>query len=79
MLYGFVTDNVPSFLNYARQFGKISEVSVAAATTVQSRAFARRGITLQSSDAALLETLHVMTANERERFDGEILQGPLVF
>ena len=43
MLYGFVTDNVPSFLNYARQFGKISEVSVAAATTLSGRLAKRYG------------------------------------
>ena len=79
MLYGFVTENVPSFVNYARQFGKITEVSVDAATTVQSRVFKRRGVTIEPSDATLLESLHALTTGERERFDGEMLEGPLVF
>ena len=36
MLYGFVTTNVPSFVNYARSFGQVTEQL--GATTLRRRA-----------------------------------------
>ena len=44
MLYGFVGSNVPSFCNYARSFGQITECPVDQAILIQKRMFARRGI-----------------------------------
>lgn len=79
MLYGFVTENVPSFVNYARQFGKCSEVSIDAATTMQARMFARRNLEHHDSDAQLLAELHARTADERRQFDGNLVEGPLLF
>src|SRR5262249_38093910 len=42
MLYGFVTTNVPSFVNYARLFGQVTEAPVDVMVATQARMFARR-------------------------------------
>ena len=41
MLYGFVTTNVPSFVNYARLFGQVTEAPVDVMVATQARMFAR--------------------------------------
>ncbi len=43
MVYGFVTGNVPSFVNYARSFGQVTEAPVEVMISTQKRMFARRG------------------------------------
>jgi UDP-N-acetylglucosamine diphosphorylase / glucose-1-phosphate thymidylyltransferase / UDP-N-acetylgalactosamine diphosphorylase / glucosamine-1-phosphate N-acetyltransferase / galactosamine-1-phosphate N-acetyltransferase len=65
MLYGFVGSNVPSFCNYARSFGQITECPLDQAVLVQKRMFERRGITQSPEDAALLRDVFEMTRAER--------------
>jgi len=65
MLYGFVGANVPSFCNYARSFGQITECPVDQALLIQKRMFARRGITQTAEDVALLKEVFELTRSER--------------
>ena len=65
MLYGFVGSNVPSFCNYARSFGQITECPIDQAVLVQKRMFERRGIRQNPEDAALLRDVFEMTRGER--------------
>jgi glucose-1-phosphate thymidylyltransferase len=65
MLYGFVGANVPSFCNYARSFGQITECPVDQAILIQKRMFERRGIQQSPEDAALLREVFEMTREER--------------
>ncbi len=44
MVYGFVTTNVPSFVNYARLFSQVSEAPVEVLAATQKRMFQRRGV-----------------------------------
>ena len=66
MVYGFVTTNVPSFVNYARLFGQVTETPVDVMVATQARMFARRGVEQQPSDAALLVAMHELTRHERQ-------------
>lgn len=79
MLYGFVTENVPSFVNYARQFGQTTEMTPQVATTIQARMFSRRGIQLRDCDRALLEDLYSMTSVDRNLFESNLTKEPLTF
>ncbi len=65
MLYGFIGSNVPSFCNYARSFGQITECPVDQAILIQKRMFARRGIEQQPEDAEVLKAVFELTRNER--------------
>lgn len=65
MLYGFVGSNVPSFCNYARSFGQITECPLEQALLIQRRMFARRGIEQTPEDAAVLRAAFEMTRGER--------------
>jgi UDP-N-acetylglucosamine diphosphorylase / glucose-1-phosphate thymidylyltransferase / UDP-N-acetylgalactosamine diphosphorylase / glucosamine-1-phosphate N-acetyltransferase / galactosamine-1-phosphate N-acetyltransferase len=65
MLYGFVGSNVPSFCNYARAFGQITECPVDQAILIQKRMFERRGITQIPDDAELLRSVFDLTRGER--------------
>jgi UDP-N-acetylglucosamine diphosphorylase/glucosamine-1-phosphate N-acetyltransferase len=65
MLYGFIGSNVPSFCNYARAFGQITECPVDQAILIQKRMFERRGITQTPEDADLLRTVFELTRAER--------------
>jgi len=65
MLYGFVGANVPSFCNYARSFGQITECPVDQALLIQKRMFARRGIRQTPEDATLLKDVFELTRSER--------------
>ncbi len=73
MVYGFVTTNVPSFVNYARSFGQVSEVPAEVAVATQARMFARRGVEQRPVDAQLLRDLHAMTQTQRGQLAGEPL------
>ncbi len=68
MIYGFVTRNVPSFVNYARQFGDTTTVSLEAAITAQERMFARRHVPHRPCDAQLLRDVFEMTQDSRSDF-----------
>ena len=65
MLYGYVTRNVPSFVNYARAFGQITEVSLDVLISTQSRMFARRNILQQDAHVELLKDMYEQTKHER--------------
>jgi len=64
MLYGYVGRNVPSFCNYARSFGQITEVPVEQAIRTQQRMFARRDVEQTEDDIALLRTVFDLTRKD---------------
>jgi glucose-1-phosphate thymidylyltransferase len=70
-VYGMATENVPSFVNYARTFGQVTEVTVETAATVQARMFGRRGIQQRPCDVDLLRAIHALTAKERQACAGQ--------
>jgi UDP-N-acetylglucosamine diphosphorylase / glucose-1-phosphate thymidylyltransferase / UDP-N-acetylgalactosamine diphosphorylase / glucosamine-1-phosphate N-acetyltransferase / galactosamine-1-phosphate N-acetyltransferase len=67
MVYGFVTTNVPSFVNYARLFGQVTEAPVEVMASTQRRMFARRGVEQRPCDIQLLQDMHQLTAWERQQ------------
>ncbi|MDR0871627.1 MAG: hypothetical protein LBN39_12630 [Planctomycetaceae bacterium] len=66
MVYGFVTTNVPSFVNYARSFGQVTETAVDIFVQAQARMFARRGVEQRPCDVQLLRDIYEMTKHERQ-------------
>ena len=72
MVYGFVTTNVPSFVNYARLFSQVSEAPVEVLVATQRRMFERRNVQQRPCDIQLLHDMHELTAHERQ-LPGEIL------
>jgi glucose-1-phosphate thymidylyltransferase len=77
MVYGFVTTNVPSFVNYARVFGQVSEAPVDVLVATQRRMFARRGVGQRPCDIQLLCDMHALTAAERAQMDPPLAIEPL--
>ena len=65
MLYGFVTTNVPSFVNYARLFGQVTELPPDVMVNTQQRMFARRKIEQRPCDIQLLYDMYELTRSER--------------
>jgi glucose-1-phosphate thymidylyltransferase len=68
-LYGFITTNVPSFVNYARSFGEITELSPAVMVELQKRVFLRRGIQQQDWHRQLLHDVYNRVALGRQLAD----------
>jgi UDP-N-acetylglucosamine diphosphorylase / glucose-1-phosphate thymidylyltransferase / UDP-N-acetylgalactosamine diphosphorylase / glucosamine-1-phosphate N-acetyltransferase / galactosamine-1-phosphate N-acetyltransferase len=66
MVYGFVTTNVPSFVNYARLFGQVTELPPEVMVATQQRMFARRNVVQRECDIALLHAMYDLTRNERQ-------------
>jgi len=66
MLYGFVTTNVPSFVNYARLFGQVTEAPVDVMVATQARMFARRNVAQRPCDIQLLHDMYELTRHERQ-------------
>jgi glucose-1-phosphate thymidylyltransferase len=66
MVYGFVTTNVPSFVNYARLFGQVTETPVEVMIPTQGRMFARRDVTQRPCDIQLLRDMYELTRHERQ-------------
>lgn len=66
MLYGFVTTNVPSFVNYARSFGQVTEAPVDVMVATQARMFARRQVDQRPCDIQLLHDMYELTRHERQ-------------
>ncbi|HEY2414880.1 MAG TPA: putative sugar nucleotidyl transferase [Pirellulaceae bacterium] len=66
MLYGFVTTNVPSFVNYARLFGQVTELPPEVMLATQQRMFARRNVTQRDCDIALIHSMYDLTRHERQ-------------
>jgi glucose-1-phosphate thymidylyltransferase len=69
MIYGFVTTNVESFVNYARSFGEITDLSPSVMAQTQKRAFLRRGIVQQAWHVQLLDVMHEIAAAGRQLAD----------
>ncbi|MDO4586493.1 MAG: putative sugar nucleotidyl transferase [Planctomycetia bacterium] len=66
MNYGFVTTAVPSFVNYARSFGQITEIPVEVMVATQARMFARRNVDQRLCDSQLLYDMYELTRHERQ-------------
>jgi len=66
MLYGFVTTNVPSFVNYARHFGQVTELPPDIMVATQRRMFRRRNVAQRPCDVQLLYDMHELTRDERQ-------------
>ena len=66
MVYGFVTTNVPSFVNYARLFGQVTAAPVEVMVQTQARMFARRGVVQRPCDIQLVHDMYELTRHERE-------------
>jgi glucose-1-phosphate thymidylyltransferase len=66
MVYGFVTTNVPSFVNYARLFGQVTATPVEVMVAAQARMFARRNVAQRPCDVQLLSDMYELTRHERE-------------
>lgn len=66
MLYGFVTTNVPSFVNYARSFGQVTETPVDVMIHTQARMFERRQVKQRPCDIQLLRDMYELTRHERQ-------------
>ena len=67
MMYGFVTSNVPSFVNYARLFGQIASLPPEVMVSTQQRMFARRDVQQRGCDVQLIYDMHRITQMERDR------------
>lgn len=65
MIYGFVTTSVPSFVNYARLFGQVSETPVEVMVATQARMFKRRHVEQRPCDVQLLHDMYELTRHER--------------
>ncbi len=72
MLYGFVTTNVPSFVNYARTFGQISELPPKVMIATQERMFKRRNVRQRPCDCQMIHDMYYLTQSER-RIGGDPL------
>jgi glucose-1-phosphate thymidylyltransferase len=66
MLYGYVTTNVPSFVNYARLFGQVTELPPEVMAATQQRMFARRQVAQRDCDIALIHAMYDLTRHERQ-------------
>jgi UDP-N-acetylglucosamine diphosphorylase/glucosamine-1-phosphate N-acetyltransferase len=66
MVYGFVTTNVPSFVNYARSFGQVTELLPDVMQQTQQRMFDRRDVQQRPYDIQLLHDMYKLTREERQ-------------
>ena len=65
MMYGFVTSNVPSYVNYARTFGQTALLPAEVMISTQQRMFARRKVQQRPCDQQLIRDMLQLTAEER--------------
>ena len=66
MVYGFVTRNVPSFVNYARLFGQVTELPPGVMVSTQERMFKRRNVQQRPCDIQLIHDMYDLTRDERQ-------------
>jgi UDP-N-acetylglucosamine diphosphorylase/glucosamine-1-phosphate N-acetyltransferase len=66
MMYGFVTTNVPSFVNYARLFAQVTELTPEVMIATQQRMFSRRNVEQRPCDAQLIHHMYELTRHERQ-------------
>ncbi len=69
MMYGFVTGNVPSYVNYARLFGQTSLLPPEVMVSTQARMFARRETKQRQADIDLIHAMYHRTEIERQLLD----------
>lgn len=69
MMYGFVTGNVPSYVNYARLFGQTSLLPPEVMVNTQARMFARRKVQQREVDIELIHAMYHRTEAERRLSD----------
>jgi UDP-N-acetylglucosamine diphosphorylase / glucose-1-phosphate thymidylyltransferase / UDP-N-acetylgalactosamine diphosphorylase / glucosamine-1-phosphate N-acetyltransferase / galactosamine-1-phosphate N-acetyltransferase len=74
MMYGFVTSNVPSFVNYARLFGQIASLPPEVMVSTQQRMFSRRDVQQRGCDVQLIYDMHRITQMERDRLGDGLAQ-----
>lgn len=72
MMYGFVTSNVPSYVNYARLFGQIATLPPEVMIATQQRMFSRRNVQQRPCDMQLLHDMYRLTQGERDRVGDDI-------
>jgi glucose-1-phosphate thymidylyltransferase len=72
MMYGFVTSNVPSYVNYARLFGQTSLLPPDVMINTQKRMFDRRKVSQRECDKQLIRDMYDLTIDERQS-DQDIL------
>jgi len=65
MMYGFVTGNVPSFVNYARLFGQVAPLPAEVMVATQQRMFSRRNVVQRPCDIQLIHDMYRITQFER--------------
>ncbi len=73
MLYGFVTTNVPSYVNYGRTFGQTAQLPADVMITTQQRMFARRQVEQRECDKQLIRDMYDRSVAERDAAEFEIL------
>jgi UDP-N-acetylglucosamine diphosphorylase/glucosamine-1-phosphate N-acetyltransferase len=66
MLYGFVTRNVPAFVNFAPNLGQVTQVDPEVIVTMQERMFKRRGQQQQPYHLELIRQMYARTSAARE-------------
>jgi glucose-1-phosphate thymidylyltransferase len=66
MMYGFVTSNVPSYVNYARLFGQVAGLPPEVMVSTQQRMFSRRNVEQRGCDIQLIYDMHRLTQSERD-------------
>ena len=65
MVYGFVAANVPSFCNYARSFGQVTDLPAEVMISIQQRMFARRQVPQRECDIQLIRDLYALARKEQ--------------
>ncbi len=65
MVYGMVSTNVPSFSNYARSFGQVTEIGPDQVIRTQERVMDRRNIATTDRDREMIRRVFRLTRNER--------------
>jgi UDP-N-acetylglucosamine diphosphorylase/glucosamine-1-phosphate N-acetyltransferase len=73
MMYGFVTSNVPSYVNYARLFGQTALLPADVMINTQKRMFSRRKVHQRECDKQLIRDMYDLSADEREAVDQDML------
>ncbi len=73
MMYGFVTSNVPSYVNYARLFGQTSLLPAEVMINTQQRMFARRKVEQRECDKQLIRDMYDLSEAERQSSDQDLL------
>jgi len=71
LLYGFVTENVPSFTNWGKSLGAITKYNIDAAIKTQKRMFGRRKIEQTPVHVQLLKDIYKMTEDEHGPYKDE--------